>query len=65
MPKSKAEKERLDTAAKAQHVLSRMHIQSPPASVITFKQPKSNDVSQPAGEIDYSKFNKSASKAKK
>lgn len=64
MPKSKAEKERLEIAAKAQHVLSRGYIKNAPANVTT-KQPKSNDVSQPAGEIDYSKFNKSASKAKK
>jgi hypothetical protein len=64
MPKSKAERERLELNAKMQHVLTQHHVRNGHIQQVSVK-PQNTDISQPSGEIDYSKFNKSASKAKK
>lgn len=64
MPKTKAEIERLELNAKMMHLLTRNHVKNGHVSQTSVK-PQNSDISQPSGEIDYSKFNKSASKAKK
>lgn len=64
MPKSKTERERLELNAKMMHILTQHNVRNGHIPQVSVK-PENPDVSQPAGEIDYSKFNKSASKAKK
>lgn len=61
MPKTKAERERLELNAKTQHLLTLNHVKKVPVESV---KPQNADVSQPSGEIDYTRFNKS-SKAKK
>lgn len=59
MPKSRAERERLELNAKTQHLLTLNHVKK---VHVTSVKPQNTDVSQPSGEIDYSKFNKSKAK---
>lgn len=59
MQKSKSELRRLEINAKAQHVLTRSFIKQIPKDEKTGLSNPQNDVYQPSGEIDYSRFNKS------
>jgi hypothetical protein len=64
MPKSLAEIERLKINAQSQNHLMKSFVKNQPSEKVKgINQNQSNDIYQPTGDIDYSRFNKAASKS--